>query len=127
MWTYRAALVRVIDGDTYELDIDLGFHVTMREHVRLLGIDCPEHGTPEGDAATVAATEWFRYARWGFQVTTLRGKDAEVKTFDRWVAAIVALDDKGQPTDADLATALRAAGHIKPVEHLGRRTTPPRM
>ena len=42
MYTYAARLVRVVDGDTVDLDIDLGFHITVRERFRLAGIDTPE-------------------------------------------------------------------------------------
>lgn len=125
MWNYAARLVRVIDGDTYELDIDLGFHVTMREHIRLLGIDCPEHGTPEGTAATAYAAGWFA-AHPSIAITTQRSDGGEVKTFDRWVAAVVALDPKGVPV-ADLAVALRQEGHVKPVEHLGQSSATHRI
>jgi micrococcal nuclease len=40
---YKANVVRVIDGDTLIVDIDLGFHIWLKEQViRLHGIDCPE-------------------------------------------------------------------------------------
>ena len=42
MYEYEATTVRVIDGDTVELDIDLGFNITRREKVRLYGINTPE-------------------------------------------------------------------------------------
>ncbi len=42
MYEYQATLVRVIDGDTVELDIDLGMNVHVREKVRLDGINTPE-------------------------------------------------------------------------------------
>lgn len=41
-WTFRAELVRVIDGDTLEIRIDTGFGDTHRERIRLLGVDAPE-------------------------------------------------------------------------------------
>lgn len=40
--TYDALVVSCYDADTFTLDIDLGFHITMRETVRLNGIDTPE-------------------------------------------------------------------------------------
>ena len=46
MWTYRAKVVRVIDGDTVDVDIDLGFGIwQMNERVRIMGIDTPESRT----------------------------------------------------------------------------------
>jgi micrococcal nuclease len=42
-YTYRAVVVRVIDGDTVVLDIDLGFDTWLHnKHIRLLGVDAPE-------------------------------------------------------------------------------------
>jgi len=51
-FTYPAKVVRVIDGDTLEVAIDLGFKITHTIRVRLAGIDAPEAKTPEGDSAT---------------------------------------------------------------------------
>ena len=42
---YQAKVKRVVDGDTLDLDIDLGFHITLSERVRLMGIDTPESRT----------------------------------------------------------------------------------
>lgn len=42
MYDYAATPVRVIDGDTVVLDIDLGFNITIRETCRMLGINAPE-------------------------------------------------------------------------------------
>ena len=46
MYEYRCKVVRVIDGDTVDVDIDLGFGVWLKkERVRLYGIDTPESRT----------------------------------------------------------------------------------
>ena len=46
MWTYRCKLRRVVDGDTVDVDIDLGFSIwQMNERVRIMGIDTPESRT----------------------------------------------------------------------------------
>ena len=46
MYEYKAELDRVVDGDTVDVDIDLGFKVWLRsERVRLMGIDTPESRT----------------------------------------------------------------------------------
>lgn len=41
-YNYPCKLIRVIDGDTLELEIDLGFRIKRTEKVRLLGFDAPE-------------------------------------------------------------------------------------
>jgi len=46
VWTYRCKLKKVIDGDTVDVDIDLGFGIwQMNERVRIMGIDTPESRT----------------------------------------------------------------------------------
>ena len=42
MYEYACDIVRVIDGDTVVVDIDLGFRLVHRQTIRLVGIDCPE-------------------------------------------------------------------------------------
>ena len=46
MHEYKCKILRVVDGDTVDVDIDLGFGIWMhKERVRLLGIDTPESRT----------------------------------------------------------------------------------
>ena len=46
MYEYRAYVNRVVDGDTVDVDIDLGFGILLRdERVRIMGIDTPESRT----------------------------------------------------------------------------------
>ena len=42
MYEYKATLNRVIDGDTLDLIIDIGFKMTTEQRIRLAGIDTPE-------------------------------------------------------------------------------------
>lgn len=45
-FVYNCSLVRVIDGDTVDIDLDLGFSVILaKQRVRLAGIDTPESRT----------------------------------------------------------------------------------
>ena len=46
MYEYRVNILRVIDGDTVDVDIDLGFGTWIKkERVRIMGIDTPESRT----------------------------------------------------------------------------------
>ena len=46
MYEYKCKVVKVVDGDTVDVDIDLGFGVWLRdERVRIMGIDTPESRT----------------------------------------------------------------------------------
>ena len=48
MYEYRAKVVKVVDGDTVDVDIDLGFGVWLKdERVRIMGIDTPESRTSD--------------------------------------------------------------------------------
>ena len=51
IYIYKASLIRVVDGDTVELIIDLGFDTSRKERFRLYGIDAPEMNTLAGKAA----------------------------------------------------------------------------
>jgi micrococcal nuclease len=48
MYEYNFELVKVVDGDTVDIDIDLGFGIWMRnERIRIMGIDTPESRTSD--------------------------------------------------------------------------------
>ena len=48
MYEYRCNVVKVVDGDTVDVDIDLGFGVWLKdERVRMMGIDTPESRTSD--------------------------------------------------------------------------------
>lgn len=48
MYEYRAQITRVVDGDTVDCDIELGFGVVLAdERVRIMGIDTPESRTSD--------------------------------------------------------------------------------
>lgn len=51
LYTYKAFVTKVIDGDTLKVEIDIGFGDWHGETIRLKGIDCPEIDTPEGQSA----------------------------------------------------------------------------
>ena len=45
---YDVKVLKVVDGDTVDVDIDLGFGITLRdERVRIMGIDTPESRTSD--------------------------------------------------------------------------------
>jgi micrococcal nuclease len=45
MYQYKAKVIKVIDGDTVDVAIDLGFDIILKERIRLYGINCPESRT----------------------------------------------------------------------------------
>lgn len=48
MYKYWAEVIRVVDGDTVDMLIDLGFDVWVKQRIRLLGIDTAEKKAPPG-------------------------------------------------------------------------------
>lgn len=50
-YEYKATIENVVDGDTVDVSVDLGFKVTTRQRVRLARIDTPERAQPGYAAA----------------------------------------------------------------------------
>lgn len=69
MYQYNATLHRVVDGDTVELVVDLGFNISIKETFRLIGINAPERFTDGGKKATQ------------FLIDTLSTKPLHIVTF----------------------------------------------
>lgn len=52
MYEYNANIDTVVDGDTVDISIDLGFDVWTKQRIRLAGIDAAEHTFPFGKATS---------------------------------------------------------------------------
>ena len=75
MYEYKAKLVKVVDGDTVDVDIDLGFGVWLKdERVRIMGIDTPESRTSDKVEKVFGLASKER-------LKELLGKDCILKTF----------------------------------------------
>ena len=62
MYTYRVKSInRIIDGDTIDVTIDLGFSININQRIRVAGIDSPEKRTRNiaEKALGLDATEWM--------------------------------------------------------------------
>lgn len=64
MYEYRCKILKVVDGDTVDVDIELGFGIVLTdERVRIMGIDTPESRTSDkvedvfGEAAKARVKE----------------------------------------------------------------------
>jgi micrococcal nuclease len=116
MYEYQATLTRVIDGDTFDLDIDLGLRVHASARVRLHGIDTPEtYGVSRdseeyrrGHAAKTFATAWLAQHGPALRVRTFRDRTGK---YGRW---LVEIEDPS--TGEQLGEGLLAAGHAERVD-----------
>ena len=84
MFDYTATVTKVIDGDSIDLIVDLGFHISVAIRTRLLGIDAPETSTPGGK---VARDRLRAELPVGTAVTIHTEKDPGDK-YGRWLAKI---------------------------------------
>lgn len=74
MFEYQCKVVKVVDGDTVDVDIDLGFDVVLRnQRIRLYGIDTPESRTRDKEEKKYGlyAKQWLKQAL---------GKNAIIRT-----------------------------------------------
>lgn len=53
MYDYNATITNVVDGDTYDVNIDLGFHIHIHERIRILDLDTPETRSKEKELGLI--------------------------------------------------------------------------
>ena len=56
MHIYRAKIARIVDGDTVDFNVDLGFNIYITIRTRLLDVNTPERGHPDWAKATSILT-----------------------------------------------------------------------
>ena len=122
MYEYNAKVEKVLDGDTVDLTIDLGFKVLYQHSCRLYGINAAEHGTEAGDAATAFLKGLLPV---GQAVVVQTFKDKTEK-YGRVLAVVVLppLKAKKGAVEGPLVTVneqLVAAGHAKVWDGKGAR------
>jgi len=115
-FTYRANVDEVIDGDTVDMNIDLGFRMTHSARVRILGVDTHEiygveHSSEEynrGRQEAAFVKDWFRMVeeeyegsdQWPLLVSTLKDRTGK---YGRYLANIHRRDTGESLTDAILS------------------------
>lgn len=91
MYEYTGVVTNVVDGDTLDIVVDLGFDIHTKKRVRLLDIDTPEIFGPnsrEEFDRGVEAREFVKKAVLGKKVTLVTHKDKTGK-YGRYLADIV--------------------------------------
>lgn len=102
---YQAVVEKVVDGDTVDVVVDLGFDLSLRGRFRLAGINAPEMSTEAGKASKARTEELLPVASHVF-VETFRS-DAKEK-FGRYLGRFIQADGK-----SDVCEILVREGHAK--------------
>jgi micrococcal nuclease len=110
-YTYAATVVRVVDGDTLDVLLDYGDHLTQLRRLRLRHVDAHEHGTRKGEQATALVQQLLPIG--GRAVVTTSKPDK----YGRQLAVVQS------PSGLDVATELLLAGLAVPYEG-GTRSSP---
>ena len=121
MFEYYAKLNRVVDGDTIDVDVDLGFDIWHKARVRMMGIDTPESRTRnlEEKALGLASKARLKELLKDRKVKLETSKEGKGK-FGRILATVWACDKKGIEPDINCNTRLIEEGHARPY-HGGKK------
>ena len=112
MFDYRCKPLRVVDGDTIDVNLDLGFNVWHKARVRMLGIDTPESRTRNLEEKALGLASKARLKE------LLKGNKIEVECskekgkFGRVLGIAWATDKAGNRIDCN--NQLCAEGHARP-------------
>lgn len=107
IYEYRASLVKVVDGDTVWLNVDLGFNVHANVDFRLAGINTPETVGATRTAGLAASAELMRL----LQLGPIRVVSSKTEKYGRWLAQIYVSTPAGE---VDVNKALVDGGFAVP-------------
>jgi micrococcal nuclease len=114
LYTYRATVLQVVDGDTVDLSVSLGFDVSHRARFRLTGIDAPEsYGPNASDAGRAAKQQLADTLRVGSTVVVKTTKDRREK-YGRFLAEVFLVTADGSPMEISVNQMMVDAGHATP-------------
>jgi endonuclease YncB( thermonuclease family) len=115
VWTWPARLVRPVDGDSFWVVTDRGYADSSEREVRLAGVNCPEHGTKDGDAASAFTAAWLAEAE--KRATTpwpLLMRSYKARELEKFGRCLVVVWRQGDPVS--LNQALLVAEHAVPYD-----------
>lgn len=94
-YVYNAKVLRVIDGDTIDVNIDLGFRAWRVERLRFLGIDTPEL-TAKDVTIRETAVKAKNFVQWKVDQKDIVIRTHKSDSFGRWLAEIYYMDGDKQ-------------------------------
>jgi micrococcal nuclease len=115
MYEYQARVINVVDGDTVDMAVDLGFGISKVLRLRVFGINAPERRGAErlrGELATDLLRDLLAQAQDGI-VLVLTIKDKQEK-YGRYLARILVPTAEGDVVD--VGARLIAEGLATPYE-----------
>ena len=122
MYTYKISPLKIVDGDTIDAEIDIGFDIKVKKRVRFMGINAPESRTKdlEEKARGLAAKDRVKQLLDGCENITL--KSYGVGKFGRCLGEIFLdkVDGQEKITLENLNELLIKEGHAKEY-HGGKR------
>ena len=104
MYEYKAKLDRVVDADTIDVIVDLGFYTKIKERLRLAGIDTPEvYGVKKSSKEYQKGVEAKDFVEKRLQENNneMIIKTDKVGKYRRWIAEIF-LGDSKKPLNQEL-------------------------
>lgn len=95
MYEYKAVVDRVVDGDTVDFIVDLGFSVKIKIRGRLSGVDTPERGHQDFRLATNKCRELLDKASGAFPYEgKVIIKTNKTGKYGRWIVEIQGVTDE---------------------------------
>ncbi len=105
MYEYKATVVKIVDADTFDVSIDLGFKMTTEQRLRLEGVDAWEVRGEERTAGLAAKAFVVDAMPVGSTVIVRTEKTGK---YGRYIAKITLPDGR------DLGETLIKQGHAEP-------------
>ncbi len=121
---YSAEVKKVIDGDTFDCVIDLGFDVLIKSRVRLYGLNTPESRTKDaaekemGLKAKAYTTDWLTRHKFVYIKTVLD----KTEKYGRTLANVYSSPNIDDPTTACLNTDMIQSGNAREYFGVGDKT-----
>ena len=113
LYTYRATVLHVVDGDTVDLSVSLGFEMSYKARFRLVGINTPEsYGPAACDEGRAAKQYLIDLLKEGTPVIVKTTKDRKEK-YGRFLAELFMIDTDGNPLATSVNQTMINAGHAK--------------
>jgi len=98
MYQYTAKIINIVDGDTFDVEIDLGFHIKLIQRVRLDGVDTPELNSSDVETrqrARLAKAFIINLDSPNVSLETVKSKDK----YGRYLAKVTYQNSEGMYVD----------------------------